>query len=110
MSAQRRTNHQWRLHLVLLGGLSLCSVGFLVELKRGMGGHLPAWAYVFEWPIFGAVALVMWWRLLHDSDDADPISPQVLPDQTERSTQDMDQELAAWNAYVARLQAGKPTT
>jgi hypothetical protein len=96
---------QWRLHLVLLGGLSLCAFGFLVELKRGMGGILPAWAYVFEWPVFGVVGLVMWWRLLHESADGDPTSQQALPAQPAET---LDVELAAWNSYVARLQADKP--
>jgi hypothetical protein len=54
-----------KLHLTLAGGLALCIAGFYFEIHRALGGNALSWAYVFEWPLFAAFAVYMWWNLLH---------------------------------------------
>jgi hypothetical protein len=54
-----------KLHLTLAGGLALCIAGFYFELNRAVGGNALSWAYVFEWPLFAAFAVYMWWNMLH---------------------------------------------
>ncbi len=104
MSPRSRPD-RWRLHVTLAVGLTICAVGFAVELRRGLGGHLPAWVYVAEWPAFAAIGAVMWWRLLREDDetgpDAEP-APRVVPQPAAAVD---DPGLAAWEAYVARLES-----
>lgn len=102
-----------RLHLTLAAGLTLCAGAFAFELLRALGGHTFSWLYVFEWPIFAAFAIYLWWYLLHGYDRVRRPS---------RSTAEMpadsagtkgegagkagtDDQLQAWNRYVRDLQA-----
>jgi hypothetical protein len=72
---------QWRLHVTLLITLALCTLAFLFELHRALGGNSLSWAYVFEWPLLGVFAVYMWWRMGHPSGPKRvrevPASPQV---------------------------------
>lgn len=61
----RRPESAWRTHLTLGLGLVLCAVASWFELHRALGGNELSWAYVFEWPLLGAFAVYMWWRVLH---------------------------------------------
>ena len=60
-----------KLHGVILvvvpAFLALC----LWQISRALGGNTLSWAYVFEWPLFAAYAVYMWWRLVHEPDEAD---------------------------------------
>lgn len=103
----RSRSQRWRLHAALAVGLTICLVGFAVELHRGLGGNLPAWVYVAEWPIFAIVGGVMWWRLLHDETaDSTESAPEPRPEVAAGAA---DPGLEAWQAYVARLQSGEPS-
>ncbi len=70
-----------RLHATLFAVLMVCTAAFVVELNRATRGNSLSWAYVFEWPLLGAFAIYMWWRLRHPDAPARsrPIasSPQV---------------------------------
>ena len=62
-----------KLHVVILivvpAFLALC----LWQVSRALGGNSLSWAYVFEWPIFAAYAVYMWWRFVHEAaEDASP--------------------------------------
>ena len=93
--------------MTLAVGLTICLVGFAVELRRGLGGHLPAWVYVAEWPTFAIVGGVMWWRLLQDEADREPESgPEPARPVAPAPP---DPGLDAWQAYVARLESTEPT-
>ena len=39
----------------------------LWQLSRALGGNSLSWAYVFEWPLFAAYAVYMWWRFVHEA-------------------------------------------
>jgi hypothetical protein len=98
MASTEHRDDRW-LHAALAVGLSVCAVGFLVELRRGTHGHYLAWVYVFEWPFFAACGLYLWWRLRHDEDVAEPSRAA----QTDIAAD--DPELAAWQAHVARMES-----
>ena len=95
----RPVTQTWRLHLSLAIGLSICLLGFVVELRRGLDGHLPAWVYVLEWPLFAILGTAIWWRLWHDEDPLQ--EPATQPPQGD------DPGLDAWREYVARLESGE---
>jgi hypothetical protein len=67
-----------KLHVVILivvpAFLALC----LWQISRALGGNSLSWAYVFEWPIFAAYAVYMWWRFVHEA--AEDVSPRVTAD------------------------------
>ena len=56
-----------KLHVVILivvpAFLALC----LWQLSRALDGNSLSWAYVFEWPLFAAYAVYMWWRFVHEA-------------------------------------------
>jgi hypothetical protein len=90
------------LHFTLTAGLIVCCGAFAFELSRALGGHTFSWMYVFEWPLFGAFAIYMWWNLLQGNDrvrrpsnESDPSPAPVVP----------DEELKAWERYVQVLEA-----
>ena len=105
-----------KLHLTLAAGLALCTAAFVFEVGRALGGNTLSWAYVFEWPIFAAFAVYMWWHLLHDvgggapagppaDRPAAPASPSPLGDVSTAPPRDADPELVAWQAYLAGMEA-----
>jgi hypothetical protein len=36
------------------------------QFNRATSGNDLSWAYTFEWPVFAAYAVFMWWKLVHD--------------------------------------------
>jgi hypothetical protein len=107
-----------KLHVVILivvpAFLALC----LWQVSRALGGNTLSWAYVFEWPLFAAYAVYMWWRFVHEAAeeesrpaDAGPGGPNgsaaataPAPEGEAAGTEDAeDPELAAYNAYLAEL-------
>ena len=40
------------------------------QLSRALDGNTLSWAYTFEWPLFAAYAIYVWWQLIHDQDTA----------------------------------------
>ncbi len=117
-----------KLHVVILivvpAFLALC----LWQVSRALGGNSLSWAYVFEWPIFAAYAVYMWWRFVHEA--AEEVSPPATADadsggrtdpdsaittdaattpppdaeekEKEKEEKD-DAELAAYNDYLSQL-------
>ncbi len=95
------------------------------QLHRALGGNALSWAYTFEWPLFAGFAVVFWAKTIRDefrikrgvapSPDA---SPEELPVgvagaagfravqvSTAEPAADEDEELSAYNAYLAKLNA-----
>jgi hypothetical protein len=93
-----------RLHAILLAGLTLCAVASWIEWTRALDGHLLAWAYAFEWPLFAVLGTGMWWRLLRAES-----RPARRGKRDRAPTVDADDpELLAWQDYLARLHAADP--
>jgi hypothetical protein len=87
------------------------------QFRRAMAGNGLSWAYTFEWPLFAVFAVVFWARTIRDEfrirrgDGAGtPAAEETgLPAglgtrQAEQPGDDTeDEELARYNAYLARL-------
>ena len=96
------------------------------QFRRAMAGNTLSWAYTFEWPIFAVFGVVFWIKTirdeLHPPTPGDSQAAQVtLPPGSYQGTPDgaasgpegstgdagpadgPDQELAEYNAYLARL-------
>jgi hypothetical protein len=100
------------------------------QLHRALSGNGLSWAYTFEWPLFAVFAVVFWARTIRDefrirrgeipdpravaAEEAESLpagvagavqavgavqAPGLAPGEEE------DEELSAYNAYLARLNA-----
>ncbi len=92
---------------------------FWWQVQRVRQGNTLSWAYVFEWPFFTGYAVYLWWKLVHDRTDlpARPVPVAGVPstgaradgsggeDSDGREDSDVDEELAAYNRYLAELDA-----
>ena len=101
------------LHLVVLLLVPTFLGLFWWQVQRVREGNTLSWAYVFEWPFFAAYAIYLWWRLVHEEPDHtdDPTVDGAHDDagHEEDRDQDEDDELAAYNRYLAELDAnGRP--
>jgi len=92
------------LHFTLTAGLIVCCGAFAFELALALGGHTFSWMYVFEWPIFAAFAVYMWWNLLQGNDRVR--RPSRRPSQS-RAAAPPDAGLEAWNRYVHQVEASE---
>ena len=106
-----------KLHVVILivvpAFLALC----LWQVSRAVDGNSLSWAYVFEWPLFAAYAVYMWWRFVHeaapdgspgntaaaDAGGQDAAAPAITPAAETPDELKEDAEMAAYNDYLARL-------
>jgi hypothetical protein len=105
--------------LTVLGMLALGDWQF----HRAESGNSLSWAYTFEWPIFAGFVIVFWAKTIKDEfrpparaeglDDvalpagrggaAGPATGEAGP--ADVAGDEDDEELAAYNAYLARLTA-----
>jgi hypothetical protein len=93
-----------KLHAVILivvpAFMALC----IWQITRALGGNSLSWAYVFEWPLFAAYAVYMWWRILHEKPEPLAViteNGQALATADEAAPEEA--ELTAYNEYLARL-------
>lgn len=87
------------------------------QLSRAQEGNDRSWAYVFEWPVFAVFVLVMWIKMMRDElgdagKPAEPAAEEIAEPVREetaaeiiRQHEEEDPELAAYNRYLARLNA-----
>jgi hypothetical protein len=88
------------------------------QLHRALAGNALSWAYTFEWPLFAIFGVVFWVKTILDEvrpPATRPAGPEVmLPSGAPQPPVSMaaaaagpdgeeDEELAAYNAYLARL-------
>jgi hypothetical protein len=92
------------------------------QLHRALAGNGLSWAYTFEWPIFAIFAVVFWVKTIRDEfhpvvtgaaeEIALPAGALPAGAAADRlngagpggEAAEEDAELAAYNAYLARLQ------
>ena len=98
--------------------------GFLAlgwwQLSRATGGNGLSWAYAVEWPVFAGFVVFLWWREVRRAlgpgqpsrpgPEAPPPAagirrPVVPARRTEEPAGYGDSELAAYNDYLAWLNA-----
>jgi hypothetical protein len=108
--------------LVVLGMLALGDWQF----HRAESGNSLSWAYTFEWPVFAVFVIVFWAKTIKDefrppatAEGLDSVTlpagrdgvaaavPGAGPEEARASDapDEDDDELAAYNAYLARLTA-----
>lgn len=98
------------------------------QFRRALAGNALSWAYTFEWPLFAGFAVVFWARTIRDefrirrgqmpdprdvAAEAERLPADVTGSMRVSSVQDgagspeenEDEELSAYNAYLARLNA-----
>lgn len=82
------------------------------QLNRAEAGNALSWAYTFEWPLFAIFAVVFWAKTIRDEvhppAQAGPRDAVALPGgipvpRGDEEPGEDDEELAAYNAYLARL-------
>src|SRR5215469_1934406 len=92
------------------------------QLHRALAGNALSWAYTFEWPLFAIFAVVFWAKTIRDEvhppAEAGPADAVGLPggipvpppggarppgSAGDSGEGEDDEELAAYNAYLARL-------
>ena len=98
------------------------------QLHRALSGNGLSWAYTFEWPLFAVFAVVFWAKTIRDefrirrgeipdpraiaAEEAESLPAGVAGAvqavgavQAPGAAPDEDEELSAYNAYLARLNA-----
>jgi hypothetical protein len=82
------------------------------QLRRAEAGNALSWAYTFEWPLFAIFAVVFWAKTIRDevhppaqaeSRDAVALPGGIPVPRGDVEPGEDDEELAAYNAYLARL-------
>jgi len=102
------------LHVTVLIVVPTCLALCDWQVRRALSGNDLSWAYAFEWHFFAAYALYLWWKLVHEQPGLEaaraaapektkkPEPPDAAPGLRES---DEDAELAAYNRYLAELDA-----
>ena len=120
-----RRRQLWYLHVPLAVALAVCTTATVIEFNRATDGVGRAWAYTFQWPLFGAFAVWMWVRYRREDREesgasaradgkprrrVNPFAGMVDHWRTnvadaERSSQipDDDPDLVAWREHVVDL-------
>ena len=98
------------------------------QFHRALAGNGLSWAYTFEWPLFAVFAVVFWAKTIRDEfriRRGEMPDPRAVAAEAERLPagvaghmqapsvqagagspgEDEDEELSAYNAYLARLNA-----
>lgn len=111
---RRLLTPRWLLGLLLslLGAAAMVRLG-MWQLGRGEARHsLQNYSYAVEWVLFAAFTLFCFSKLLRDEVrgpvEPSPVEPVVLPRPVPAVVEPADDELAAYNAYLARLNAQQP--
>jgi hypothetical protein len=95
------------------------------QLHRALSGNGLSWAYTFEWPIFAVMGVAFWIKTIRDEFQPPPISEPgesdvalpagaysaaaaatggvAAPGAAAEGATEEDADLAAYNAYLARL-------
>lgn len=123
------------LHVAVLVVVPGCAVAAWWQINRAQDGNQLSYLYSVMWPVFGLLAIIFWWMLIHTDYDAvglkgmrrqqateavaphtadgvatSPVPPSVVAEVFLGSTADDDPDLAAYNARLAELAAQGPKT
>jgi hypothetical protein len=114
------------LHLVLLIVAPGCLVACWWQVHVALAGDALGWLYSVEWPVFAVFAVVFWWYLIDDDPAARAARMAATPATSTgaagldrqaaesvavpspppaRRIEEEDEELRAYNDYLASLAA-----
>lgn len=97
--------------VVLLLLAAFAGLAWWQAIRAGQG-NLRSYAYAVEWPIFAVFVVYVWWKTVQDELHPERTKPRptkeplTVPVNTEIDDSD-DPELAAYNRYLASLDAGQ---
>ena len=110
------------LHVAVLVLVPACAVAAFWQVNRAQDGNDLSYLYSVMWPVFGVLAIVFWWMLLHTDyetvglkgvrrQQAASLAPPTVGAEapTDPSAAD-DPELASYNARLAALASQGPKT
>lgn len=105
-------------HIGLVVVVPFCLVAGWWQVSRARSGNLLSWTYAVEWPLFAAVAAVMWWQLVHHERRAATVGPDSAPQDSAppktaavRHREEEDPALRAYNDELELLATlGRPKT
>ncbi|MBK5305814.1 MAG: hypothetical protein JJD92_03920 [Frankiaceae bacterium] len=96
------------LALTLVGAAGMIGLGYW-QLGRGEANNsIQNYSYAVEWLLFAAFTVFCFVKLLRDDGvdaEDEPVPPSVVLPPPPATTEPEDDELAAYNAYLARLNA-----
>src|SRR5262245_60204954 len=74
------------------------------QLQRyeGAGGSFQNLGYTLQWPVFGAFAIYLWWRLLRDASKPESSEQPEKSVESVEAKADADERPAAESVPVAR--------
>jgi DNA-binding transcriptional regulator of glucitol operon len=110
------------LHVAALVAVPACAVAAWWQVNRAQDGNDLSYLYSVMWPVFGVLAVVFWWMLIHTDYDtvglkgmkrqqaASPAPPPGRADDSVDPIAADDPELAAYNARLAALASEGPKT
>jgi hypothetical protein len=123
------------LHVGVLLVVPGCAIAATWQINRAQDGNQLSYLYSVMWPVFGLLAIIFWWMLVHTDYDAvglkgmrrqqatdtvrshgsngvatSPAPSSVVSEVPVGSAADDDPELAAYNARLADLAAKGPKT
>jgi DNA-binding transcriptional regulator of glucitol operon len=124
---RRLLSPRWlALHVLAVGLVAACLRLGWWQWQRAGEGNLRSLGYALEWPFFAAFVVLLWAYLVRDAlrgsrrdervatSTDDPESALLAPDPRlaaarRQAAEETDDELAAYNEYLARLNAEDST-
>ena len=113
-----RTRRALRATIAVLVWVPACLAAAWWQVHVALSGDSLGWVYSIEWPIFAAFGVYLWWFVVHDDPkDAnrrhvlrgahrESLGQRVEPAQR-RVVEQEDEELRAYNDYLATLREGE---
>ena len=110
------------IHVAVLVLVPACAVAAWWQVNRAQDGNDLSYLYSVMWPVFGVLAIVFWWMLLHTDFEtvglkgvrrqqaASPAAPTVGAEAPIDLAAADDPELASYNARLAALANQGPKT
>ena len=115
---------RWFTRRALLATLAIviwvpgCAVAAWWQVTVALAGNDLAYLYSVEWPCFAVFGVVAWWNFVHD--DPNSVGARALrrlaapkselpPVELTHSDEPADDELIAYNAYLASLSRRGPS-
>lgn len=122
------------LHMAVLVFVPGCAIAAWWQVNRAQDGNELSYVYSVMWPVFGLLAIVFWWMLIHTDYDTvglkgmrrqqsdavmaraphgvttSPRPTPVLPEVPVGAAATEDPDLASYNARLAELAAKGPKT
>lgn len=110
----------WTLHVPLVLVLALCVYATNNQYHRAMEGVGRSWGYMFQWPIIGIFAIVVWnhyrrhgsltrWFSQHYRQRVERFTAEAeAKEREERERWAQDPDAQAWAEYQRQQRAAQP--